>query len=920
MTIPQMEKITIRGARQHNLKNIDLDLPRDKLVVVTGPSGSGKSSLVFDTIYAEGQRRYVESLSAQARQFLNVMEKPDVDVIEGLSPAVAIQQAGPARSRRSTVGTLTETHDHLRLLFARAGQPHCPQCDRSLQRQTVQQIVDTLSAWPEGTRYQILAPVSAGERTWDDVLDDLRKQGYVRVIVDGELLSVDDPIDAESIEALSVVVDRLVSRPNVARRLADSLETALSVDHGLVVADRPDGDAIEFSTRLFCRACDVEVPDPEPRLFSFNSPHGACPVCNGLGECMAFDVDRVIPDPSLSIADGAIAPLGAPKGEKESSHYQKVLESLGATLTTPFTDLSEKAKDVVLNGRSRPKFIGVLAELRSLFEMDTGEARERLETFMRSAQCPTCDGSRLRPEALAVKLGDDSIADLCDQTLDALAETLERLDLSHISNTISGPIVNEIASRVHFLRDVGVGYLTLDRGGPTLSGGEMQRIRLATQIGSRLTGVLYVLDEPSIGLHPRDNRKLIESIDRLRDLGNSVLIVEHDRDMMEAADYLVDLGPGAGELGGEVMAVGSVDAIITQEASPTGRFLSEGHRSKKRTAGRKASAWLTLSGATGHNLQQVELKLPLRCLVCVTGVSGSGKSSLANHTLYPILARKLTRSLAEPLAYESVSGIERIDKVIRIDQSALGRTPRSNPATFTGIFGALRELFAELPEAKVRGYGPGRFSFNTRGGRCEVCRGDGVSRVEMHFLPDVFVTCDACGGRRFNRETLEVTYKGLSIADVLDLTVEQAQRTFQDIPQLNRRLKTLGDVGLGYIRLGQPATALSSGEAQRVKLSAELSRASTGNTLYLLDEPTTGLHFDDIRILVDALQRLVDEGNSVVIIEHHLDVIKQADWVIDLGPGAGPEGGNIVAEGPPQAIADAAQSITGRFLKEVIYA
>jgi len=914
-----MNLISIRGARQHNLKNIDLDLPRGKLVVVTGPSGSGKSSLVFDTIYAEGQRRYVESLSTQARQFLNVMEKPDVDSIEGLSPAVAIQQRGGSRSRRSTVGTLTEIADHLRLLFARAGAPHCPQCDRQLHRQSVEQIVDTLADLPEGSRYQILAPVTLRDtETWDAVLDDLRKQGYVRVVVDGEALSVDDPIDTKDIQDLSVIVDRLVSGPNTGRRLADSLETALALTGGLVVADVPDGDNHTFTTRLFCRDCDIHLPDPEPRLLSFNSPHGACTTCNGLGESLTFSADRLVPDPDLSIGEGAIAPMGSPKGKREAAGLTKVLETFGTDLLTPYKNLSEPARDVLLNGRTRPKFSGVLSELQERYDAAGSEERERLEPFMRATLCPSCQGSRLRPEALAIRLGGRSIADLSALTLVEVVSFFETLDLSHVHREIAQPLATEISNRLHFLLDVGVGYLTLDRGGSTLSGGEMQRIRLATQIGSRLVGVLYVLDEPSVGLHPRDNLRLIDSIERLRDLGNSVLVVEHDRDMMVAADDLIDLGPGAGELGGEVIAHGNPDEVTATLESPTGAYLSG--RSTIEIAEPSASAerWLRLIGASGHNLDHVDLELPLGKLVCISGVSGSGKSSLVNQTLYPIIARKLTRSLEEPLPYQSIEESGSIDKIIRIDQSPIGRTPRSNPATYVGIFGAVRELFSQLPESKVRGYRPGRFSFNTRGGRCEVCRGDGVSRVEMHFLPDVYVTCDACGGKRFNRETLEVLFKGLSIADVLDLTVEQAQKTFRDIPQLNRRLKTLVDVGLAYIRLGQSATALSGGEAQRVKLSAELSRASTGNTLYLLDEPTTGLHFEDIRVLLSALRRLVDEGNTVVIIEHNLDVIRRADWIIDLGPGGGPEGGQIVASGTPEQIADSDNSVTGRFLREVL--
>jgi excinuclease ABC subunit A len=931
--------LSVRGAREHNLKNIDLDIPRNQLVVITGLSGSGKSSLAFDTIYAEGQRRYVESLSAYARQFLGLMEKPDVDTIEGLSPAISIEQRTTSKNPRSTVGTVTEIYDYLRLLYARIGIPYCYNCGRRIEKQTIEQMVDSILELKKGTRIQVLAPLIRGRKgEYREVFEQIRRDGYVRVRVDGSVREVDHPInlDKNKKHDIEVVVDRLIVGPEIASRLADSLETALKLSSGVVIIDIVKKEERLFSANFACVHCGISYEEPSPRLFSFNSPYGACPTCNGLGSIMKVDPKHIIPDPGKSLNEGAIRPWGEFRDGWYFTQLKTVSDEYGFSLDTPFEKLTQDQQEIVLNGSGSKelrfnyqsanrkaegffihRYEGIVHNLERRYRQTHSQSiRTWIESYMSVLSCPECGGARLKKESLSIKVADKSIHEVTGYSIKDAKVFFETLNLTERENTIARQILKEIQQRFQFLVNVGLDYLTLDRAAGTLSGGEAQRIRLATQIGSRLVGVLYILDEPSIGLHQRDNRRLIDTLTALRDLGNSVLVVEHDRGMILSADFVVDLGPGAGEHGGEVVITGPPEKILESNHSITGQYLS-GKQSIPVPVNRRKPAhrFLRLSGACGNNLKSIEVEIPLGISVCVTGVSGSGKSTLINETLYPILQRRFYQSKAVPLAYKNIEGIEHIDKVIDIDQSPIGRTPRSNPATYTGVFTYIRNLFAQLPEAKIRGYRPGRFSFNVRGGRCEACEGDGIIKIEMHFLPDVYIPCEICKGKRYNRETLEVKYRGKSISDVLDMTVEEALKFFERIPTIKRKLKTLHDVGLGYIHLGQPATTLSGGEAQRVKLSTELSKVSTGKTLYILDEPTTGLHFEDIKMLLNVLNRLVDKGNSVVIIEHNPDVIKTADWIIDLGPEGGDDGGNVVATGPPEKVARCAQSYTGEFLK-----
>jgi excinuclease ABC subunit A len=932
-------EIVVRGAREHNLRDVEVRIPRDRLVVITGLSGSGKSSLAFDTIYAEGQRRYVESLSAYARQFLEQLAKPDVDSIEGLSPAIAIEQKTVGRNPRSTVGTITEISDYLRLLFARAGQPFCPSCARPITGQTVQQMTDRVLSLGEGARVQVLAPVVRGRKgAYRKELDSFRRQGFVRVRIDGELLDLSESIRlARNVQHdIDVVVDRLAVRPAARGRIAESLETALRLSGGLV---RLDGgaafDELVLSEKSACIDCGFSYPEIAPRMFSFNSPHGACEGCGGLGTREEFDEARVVPDSSLPLAGGAIAPWSGRRGAR---YYRQLLAALaehyGLDGDTPWRELPRRARRGILHGgeevafaveRSgrrevfRRRWDGVLGELERRFEGGGVGEREALARFRSPRPCPECEGSRLRAEARSVRLGGASIADLSKLPVGDAGRFLDGLELSPSQRAIAERVLREIRERLRFLLDVGLGYLSLDRAAATLSGGEGQRIRLATQVGSSLMGVLYILDEPSIGLHLRDHRRLLDSLERLRDAGNSIIVVEHDEETIRAADFVIDMGPGAGIHGGRVVAAGSTDEIMAHPDSLTGAFLA-GRRSipvpeRRRGAdGRE----LALLGCREHNLKDLHLRLPLGLFVVVTGVSGSGKSTLVNDTLHRALAMRLHGAEQTPGRFDRLEGIEQIDKVTLVDQAPIGRTPRSNPATYTGAFDGIRRLMSQVPEARVRGYSPGRFSFNVKGGRCEACQGDGVLRVEMHFLPDLFVTCEVCGGRRYNRETLEITYKNRTIADVLDMTVEEAVSFLENVPSVRRPLQTLHDVGLDYIHLGQAATTLSGGEAQRIKLARELARRSTGRTLYLLDEPTTGLHFADVERLLDVLHRLVDAGNTVLVIEHNPDVIKCADHVIDLGPEGGEEGGQIVAEGPPERIAACAASHTGRLLRRAL--
>jgi excinuclease ABC subunit A len=948
------DRLVVRGAREHNLKDVSLDLPRDALIVFTGLSGSGKSSLAFDTIFAEGQRRYVESLSAYARQFLGQMDKPDVDFIDGLSPAVSIDQKAASRNPRSTVGTITEVYDYLRLLYARVGKPHCPVCGRPIARQTPQQVVDRVLELDEGTRFQVLAPVVRGRKgEYTELLRELQTKGYSRARVDGTVIRLDSVGEDGDLPALKkyekhtieVVVDRLAVKQDARRRLTDSVETALGLSGGVVVldfVDLPEDDPHRermYSEHLACLYDDLSFDELEPRTFSFNSPWGACPDCTGLGTRMEVDPDLVVPDPEKTLAEGAIGPWS---GGHVSDYFLRLMEALGAdlgfTMNTPWFRLPARARKALLHGydaqvhvryknrygRERSyytSFEGAVSYIeRRHSEAESDSSRERFAGYMREVPCPSCGGSRLKPIALAVTVNGRSIADYCALPIGELAKLLLGLELSDRDMQIAGRILKEVNARLGFLLDVGLDYLTLDRASATLAGGEAQRIRLATQIGSGLVGVLYVLDEPSIGLHQRDNHRLLETLIRLRDLGNTLIVVEHDEDTIRAADWVVDIGPGAGEHGGNIVVTGTVPELLANPESLTGAYLSGRTAIPVPAVRRKRSRnrEVVVKGASEHNLKHVDVAFPLGCLIAVTGVSGSGKSTLVNDILYNALARELHGARSVPGKHVRVTGMQHLDKVVHVDQGPIGRTPRSNPATYTGVFDHIRRLFAQTTEAKIRGYQPGRFSFNVKGGRCEACSGDGTIRIEMQFLPDVYVPCEVCHGARYNTDTLQVHYKGKTIADVLDMPIEEAAAFFEPVPAIHRHLQTLVDVGLGYVRLGQPAPTLSGGEAQRVKLSAELQRRSTGRTIYVLDEPTTGLHFDDIRKLLEVLGRLVEGGNTVIVIEHNLDVIKTADWVIDLGPDGGSRGGMVVATGTPEQVAAVEDSYTGQFLKKVL--
>jgi excinuclease ABC subunit A len=934
------DHLVVHGGREHNLKDVTVRIPRNALVCVTGLSGSGKSSLAFDTIYAEGQRRYVESLSAYARQFLQMMEKPDVDSIDGLSPAISIDQKTTSRNPRSTVGTVTEVYDYLRLLYARVGRPHCPVCGRPIAGQSLDQIVEQILALPEGTRFTVNAPIVRDRKgEFKDVLEELRRDGFTRVKVDGEQRLLEEPIelDKKYKHTIEVVVDRLVMKPDLRQRLTQSVETATSLAEGLIGVDVVDGDAQLFSENFACPEHGVSLPELEPRIFSFNSPHGACPRCTGLGAQLEIDPDLLVPDPSLPISEGALVPWSVGGSSFYEGVIQAICDRYEIDPDAPWRELTPEQQSKFLFGTDGDRifvqyrnrmgrkrtytmaFEGIVRSLERRYrETDSGQQRERIEEYMSFRPCPQCHGARLKPEVLAVTVGGLSIHTFTRQSVTAALRFLDELDLTPTEQLIGHRIVKEIRERLTFLDNVGVGYLQLDRAAKTLSGGEAQRLRLATQIGSQLVGVLYILDEPSIGLHQRDNGKLIDTLERLRDLGNTVLVVEHDEQMMRSADWLVDMGPGAGEHGGHVVAEGPATQVERTPGSVTGRFLAGERRiavPPRRTEDRGV---FTVRGAAQHNLKGIDVGFPVGKLTCVTGVSGSGKSTLVNEIVYKALANRLNRLRVKPGEHDDVEGIEVFDKVIEIDQTPIGRTPRSNPATYTDLFTHVRELYSLTPEAKIRGYKPGRFSFNVRGGRCEACKGDGTIKIEMHFLPDVYVPCETCHGRRYNKETLEVRFKGRSIADVLEMSVEEALEFFAKIPKLRRRLQTLHDVGLDYVKLGQPATTLSGGEAQRVKLASELGKVATGKTLYILDEPTTGLHFADIEKLLEVLQRLVDAGNTVLVIEHNLDVIKQADWLIDLGPEGGEAGGELIAEGTPEDVALVDESSTGQFLRQVL--
>jgi len=938
----QQDKIVIKGAKEHNLKNIDLELPRNKLIVITGLSGSGKSSLAFDTIYAEGQRRYVESLSSYARQFLGQMEKPDVEYIEGLSPSISIDQKTTSRNPRSTVGTVTEIYDYLRLLFARIGTVYCYKCGKEITSQTVDQMVDKIMELGDRTRIQILAPIVRGKKgEHKNLIENIKKEGFVRIMVDGEMHEVTDEIklDKNKKHNIEVVVDRIIVKEGIEGRLTDSLETALKLSDGLVIVDVIDKERIMFSQKLACPDCGVAIEELSPRMFSFNSPYGMCPTCNGLGYYKRIDEKLVIPNLELSIKEGAIAPYNT---SNDTGYYYQIFKTLaeanGFDVDTPLKYAPKKFMDELLYGTDRDitftfhshysegtkeytgTFEGIIKNLeRRYMETTSDYMKEKIEEYMSEVPCPTCKGRRLKEEVLAVKVGGLNISEVTDLSVSKAIEFFSSLELSEKKRLVADQILKEINKRLTFLRDVGLEYLTLSRSAGTLSGGESQRIRLATQIGSKLVGVIYVLDEPSIGLHQRDNEKLIKALRDLTDIGNTLIVVEHDEDTMYAADYIVDIGPGAGVHGGYIVAQGTVEDIKKNPNSITGQYLSGVKKieiPKERT--KPNGKWLEIVGASENNLKNINVKIPLGVLTCVTGVSGSGKSTLINEILYKSLAQKLSGARTRPGKHKEIKGIENLDKVIVIDQSPIGRTPRSNPATYTGVFDYIREIFAMTPDAKMRGYGKGRFSFNVKGGRCEACKGDGILKVEMHFLPDVYVPCEVCKGKRYNRETLQVKYKGKNISEVLDMTVEEALEFFENLPTIKRKLQTLYDVGLGYIKLGQPSTELSGGEAQRVKLATELSRKSTGKTIYILDEPTTGLHMQDIHRLIDVLKRLVEGGNSVVVIEHNLDVIKTADYIIDLGPEGGDKGGTVVATGTPEEIAEVKESYTGQFLKKIL--
>ncbi|MFI7844077.1 excinuclease ABC subunit UvrA [Dorea amylophila] len=935
--------IKIRGANEHNLKNVDVDIPRDKLVVLTGLSGSGKSSLAFDTIYAEGQRRYMESLSSYARQFLGQMEKPDVESIEGLSPAISIDQKSTNRNPRSTVGTVTEIYDYFRLLYARAGIPHCPKCGREIKKQTVDQMVEQVMAFPERTKIQLLAPVVRGRKgTHVKLLERARKSGYVRVRIDGNMyeLSEEIKLDKNIKHNIEIVVDRLVVKEGIEQRLTDSIENVLNLAEGLMTVDVIGGEPVQFSESFSCPDCGISIEEIEPRSFSFNNPFGACPECFGLGYKMEFDEDLMIPDKRLSISEGAITVMGWQSCTDKKSFTYAILAALskeyGFSLDTPFEDYPKEVHDVLIHGTNGKEvkvyykgqrgegvydvaFEGLIRNVERRYRETSSETmKAEYEEFMNITPCSACKGQRLKPGALAVTVGDKNISELTGMSIEKLQTFLKELKLSNQQLLIGGQILKEINSRIQFLMDVGLNYLTLGRSTGTLSGGEAQRIRLATQIGSGLVGVAYILDEPSIGLHQRDNDKLLGTLKHLRDLGNSVIVVEHDEDTMREADFIVDIGPGAGEHGGEVVATGNAEEIMQNENSVTGAYLSGRIRIPVPEVRRKPTGWLKVLGAQENNLKDIDVKFPLGVMTCVTGVSGSGKSSLVNQILYKRLARDLNRARTIPGRHKGIEGLEQLDKVINIDQSPIGRTPRSNPATYTGVFDLIRDLFAATPDAKARGYKKGRFSFNVKGGRCEACSGDGIIKIEMHFLPDVYVPCEVCKGRRYNRETLEVKYKGKNIYDVLDMTVEEAMHFFENVPSIRRKMETLYDVGLSYIRLGQPSTTLSGGEAQRIKLATELSKRSTGKTIYILDEPTTGLHFADVHKLTEILHRLTEDGNTVIVIEHNLDVIKTADYIIDIGPEGGDKGGTVIAEGTPEEVAESPVSYTGKYIKPML--